>query len=112
MLPFFLSCFTQCKESLINQFPSFFSSVCSHVAQAQISAVIVTRDKCPESDDIAGVASHATNPILAVDLESYGSGSRAFKMYPSADDLNNFFIEVLSYFNWRNFMLLYDDPTG
>lgn len=86
--------------------------ICSHVAQAQVSAVIVTRDKCPESDDIAGVASHATNPIMSVDLESYGAGSRAFKMYPSADDLNNFFIDVLSYFNWRNFMLLYDDPTA
>lgn len=86
--------------------------ICSHVAQAQVSAVLVTRDKCPESDDIAGVASHATNPIIAIDMEAYGDGSRAFKMYPSAEDLNNFFIDVLTYFNWRNYMLLYDDPVA
>lgn len=82
---------------------------CEYVARTQVSALVLPRDRCTESDDIAGVVSHATNPVFSIDQGNYGSGSIAFKMQPSPEDMTNFFIDILSYFNWRNFTLLYDD---
>ncbi|XP_071489708.1 glutamate receptor 3-like [Diadema antillarum] len=82
---------------------------CDHVATSQVSALIMPRDRCSESDDIAGVLSHATNPVFSIDQGNYGSGSIAFKMHPSPEDMTHFYIDILTYFNWMNFTLLYDD---
>nr|XP_054756110.1 glutamate receptor 3-like [Lytechinus pictus] len=82
---------------------------CEHVASSQVSALVLPRDQCTASDDIAGVISHATNPVFSIDQGNLGSGSQAFKMQPSPEDMTSFFIDILSYYNWRNFTLLYDD---
>ena len=74
--------------------------------------MIIPVDKCPECEDIAGIASHASNPIFALDHGSYDSGSVAFKMHPSPEDTNTMFVDILNYFAWRNFIIVHDGNNG
>ncbi len=76
------------------------------------SALIVLDDKCPDCGDLPGLISHGSNPVFSVDVGSYGSGSKSFKMYPSPEDMSDFFIDILNYFKWRAFTLLLDDGEG
>ena len=76
------------------------------------SALIVLEDKCPDCSDLAGIMSHGSNPIFSLDVGSFESGSRAFKMYPSPEDMSEFFIDVLGYFKWRAFNLVVDSGDG
>lgn len=82
------------------------------MATSQVSALVLPKDRCTASDDIAGVLSHATNPVFAIDPGNLGSGSTAFKMQPSPEDMTSFYIDILSYYSWMNFTLLYDDGGG
>ena len=86
--------------------------MCDHISSERMSAFILPEDKCLECDDIAGISSHASNPIFSLDHGSFQSGSIAFKMHPSPEDMNAFFIDILHYFNWLNFVLVYDDDKG
>ena len=76
------------------------------------SALIILDNKCPDCDDLAGVLSHGSNPIFSVDVGAYEGGSKAFKMYPSPEDMSEFYIDVLNYFKWRAFTLLIDSGSG
>ncbi|XP_030832167.1 glutamate receptor 3 [Strongylocentrotus purpuratus] len=86
--------------------------VCQHIATEQISALILPADRCPDHDDIAGVVSHGSNPVFSIDQGNYGSGSKAFKLYPTPEDMTEFYIDVMSYFAWRSFIMLYDDESA
>ncbi|XP_072167155.1 glutamate receptor 1-like [Diadema setosum] len=88
------------------------TEACNHIATEQISALILPRDRCEDSDDIAAVVSHGSNPIVSIDQGNLGSGSTAFKMYPTPEDMTEFYIDVLTYFAWRSFILLYDDASA
>ncbi len=91
-----------------NSVYSALEEICSLISGEIPSAMILSEDKCPECEDIAGIASHASNPVFAVDHGSYDSGSLAFKMHPSPEDTNSFFVDILTYFQWRNFIIIHD----
>ncbi|XP_033110277.1 glutamate receptor 3-like [Anneissia japonica] len=89
-------------------YPSL-QEVCNTMVQTErVSALILPEDVCPMCGDIAAMASHATSPVFSLDPGSLRSGSVAFKMYPSPSDISEFFLDMLIYFNWRNFMIIYD----
>lgn len=58
------------------------------------------------------MVSHGSNPVFSIDQGNYGSGSKAFKLYPTPEDMTEFYIDVMSYFAWRSFIMLYDDESG
>lgn len=87
---------------------SALDDVCNLISSERPSAMILPEDKCPECEDIAGIASHASNPVFSLDHGSYDSGSVAFKMHPSPEDTNAFFVDILKYFEWRNFIIIHD----
>ncbi|XP_033110440.1 glutamate receptor 1-like isoform X2 [Anneissia japonica] len=78
------------------------------VRERRLSAMIVPEDICKTCRDVAGVASHASMPIFGLDQGSLNSGSLAFKMYPAPEDMGVFLIEILDYFKWRDFIVMYD----
>ncbi|XP_071965173.1 glutamate receptor 3-like isoform X2 [Antedon mediterranea] len=78
------------------------------VRERRLTAMIVPEDICKTCRDVAGVASHASMPIFGLDQGSLNSGSVAFKMYPSPEDVGQFLIEILDYFKWRDFIVIYD----
>ncbi|XP_038068072.1 glutamate receptor 1-like [Patiria miniata] len=87
---------------------SALDDVCNLISGERPSAMILPEDKCPDCEDIAGIASHASNPVFSLDHGSYDSGSLAFKMHPSPEDTNNLFVDILEYFEWRNFIIVHD----
>ncbi|XP_022105896.1 glutamate receptor 1-like [Acanthaster planci] len=87
---------------------SALNDICNLISAERPSAMILPEDKCSECEDIAGIASHASNPIFALDHGSYDSGSIAFKMHPSPEDTNSMFVDILKYFTWRNFIIVHD----
>ncbi|XP_072038078.1 glutamate receptor 2-like [Amphiura filiformis] len=95
-----------------NSVYSALDEVCDHISSERMSAFILPEDKCPQCDDIAGISSHASNPIFSLDHGSFESGSIAFKMHPSPEDMNAFYIDIMHYFNWLNFVLVYDDDKA
>ena len=102
-------------DRILNSFSFLFYTlfvVCSLISGEIPSAMILSEDKCPECEDIAGIASHASNPVFSVDHGSYDSGSLAFKMHPSPEDTNSFFVDILTYFQWRNFIIIHDGGNG
>lgn len=100
--------FVSGDQKPVNAVYTAIEDICSMINSQRPSALIVLEDKCPDCSDLAGIMSHGSNPIFSLDVGSFESGSRAFKMYPSAEDMSEFFIDVLNYFKWRAFNLVVD----
>ncbi|XP_072033596.1 glutamate receptor 2-like isoform X5 [Amphiura filiformis] len=92
----------------VNAVYTAIEDICDMINAQRPSALIVLGDKCPDCEDLSGVISHGSNPVFGVDVGSFESGSKAFKMYPAPEDMSNFFIDILHYFKWRAFTLLVD----
>ncbi|XP_033110288.1 glutamate receptor 2-like [Anneissia japonica] len=83
--------------------------ICDTIKEDRPTYLIVPEDVCPGCSDIASYISKATEgPIMSIDPGQTGTGSRAFKMYPMADDMNDFYMDVLKYYKWRKWTVIYD----
>ncbi|XP_071965770.1 glutamate receptor 3-like [Antedon mediterranea] len=82
--------------------------VCDFIQQEVPSTLIITEDVC--GDDVGTFISYGLpGPVFTVDPGQFGSGSRAIKMYPIPEDMSIFLLDMLDYFKWRKWTIVYED---
>ncbi|XP_071964348.1 glutamate receptor 2-like [Antedon mediterranea] len=82
--------------------------VCSgSVVGRGITSLVLPEDVCEDCDDLSNTITYATGPIINLDPGSLGS--EAIKMYPSPEDVNSLLVDMLQYFKWVDFIILYDN---
>ncbi|XP_033110462.1 glutamate receptor 2-like [Anneissia japonica] len=98
-------------ELLGETFNSFWQSmvyVCSEtVVGRSVTALVLPEDVCDDCDDLSATISYATDPIINLDPGSLESP--AIQMYPSPEDVNSLLKDMLQYYKWVDFTLLYDN---
>ncbi|XP_033110451.1 glutamate receptor 3-like [Anneissia japonica] len=83
---------------------------CEFVENNVLSTLIVTEDVCIDCGDVGGFVSQALpGPIFTIDPGQIGSNSRALKLYPTPEDMSTLLLDMLDYFKWRKWTIVYQD---
>ena len=75
-----------------------------------LNGLIVPSDVCPDCSGHTGrIIGNAFSPVFALDQ---ASGSKAFKMLPTDEELVELWVSVINHYKWQDFIFIYDGDSG